>query len=296
VLLALAAFTLGCGAESQQAEAPEAPSEDYAAPSVAGGAGEPQAPADGTSEADLPRMIIYTADLDLVVKDTVATQERITERIAALDGYVSHSQSYTSGEGLVRIDLTLRVPAEAFNTAMAELRAMALEVRREGIDTQDVTQEYVDLESRLGALEAKADRLEVLMEQAEDTEAVLAVYEELSETQQEIEQTKGRMRYLERRAALATITVQLTPDELSQPVEVAGWRPRGTVKRAIEALINTFQFLFNALIWFVLLVLPVVGFVGLLLFGFIRLLGLIFRGRKRERAPASEAESQTTAS
>ena len=187
----------------------------------------------------------------------------------------------------MRINLTLRVPADRFHEVMAALRKMAMEVTQESIGSQDVTQEYVDLESRLRALEAKALRLEELMEAAEDTEAVLAVYQELSRTQQEIEQTKGRMQYLERSAAMATIDVYLTPDELSQPVEIAGWRPVGVMKEAFEALINVFQFLVNALIWVVILIVPVAIFLSLVFFVFTRVLRVVFKRRRRKTEAAA---------
>ena len=183
----------------------------------------------------------------------------------------------------MNISLTVRVPAAAFNSAMASIRDLAMEVTRENVSSQDVTQEYVDLESRLRALEVKAVRLEELMEEAEDTEAVLAVYRELAQTQQDIEQTKGRMQYLERSSAMATIEVKLTPDELSKPVEVAGWRPEGTMKRAIEALIRTFQLLLDLLMWLVLYVVPILLFVALVLFIVLKLLGLIFGGKRRKK-------------
>ncbi|MGC9358287.1 MAG: DUF4349 domain-containing protein [Anaerolineae bacterium] len=243
---------------------------------------------EGVSE----RMIIYNGSLDLVVKDTVATQEEIATLMGNLDGYVLSSESFRYDEGLLRINMTLRVPAESFQQAMAQLREMALEVTRDAISSQDVTQEYVDLESRLRALEAKEARLEELMDEAEDTEAVLAVYEELSATQQEIEQVKGRMQYLERSASLATITVSLTPDELSQPVEVAGWRPQGTLKRAVEALIRTGQFLVNALIWIIIYVAPVLLVVGLVIFAVVKVFIFIIRrlrgGKKRKPAESPQ--------
>lgn len=227
------------------------------------------------------KMIVYTAELSLVVKDSGVAQEEITRMIEGVGGYVSNSSSYTYSGGLRRITLTLRLPAEKFNETMSALRDMAMEVTQETIGSQDVTQEYVDLESRLRALEAKAERLEELMDKAEDTEAVLAVYEQLSQTQIEIEQTKGRMQYLERSAAMATITVSLTPDALSQPIEIAGWRPAGIVKAAFEALIKVFQWLIGALIWIIILIIPVSLFIGGLFYLFIKGLRLLFGGRKR---------------
>ena len=240
---------------------------------------------------DMPKMIIYNGEMSLVVKDTTAAQEDITALVESLEGYIGNASSYAYSGGLMRVNLTLRVPADQFHNVMAELRKMAMEVTQESIGSQDVTQEYVDLESRLRALEAKADRLEILMEEAEDTEAVLAVYQELSRTQQEIEQTKGRMQYLERSAAMATIEVYLTPDELSQPVEIAGWRPAGVVKEAFEALINVFQFLVNALIWIVILIIPVVIFLSLVFFVFTRLLRVVFKRRRRKQEVSARPET-----
>ncbi|MGC9395765.1 MAG: DUF4349 domain-containing protein [Anaerolineae bacterium] len=299
ICLTLIFVVAGC-AKAAPTSAPqyaEAPREEMVVESESGGAATGSVAYDADSvnlqAAEPKKMIIYNAELSLVVKDSGVAQEEITAMIEGLEGYVSNSSSYTYSGGLRRITLTLRLPAEKFNEAMSALREMAMEVTQETIGTQDVTQEYVDLESRLRALEAKADRLEELMEQAEDTEAVLAVYEQLSQTQIEIEQTKGRMQYLERSAAMATITVTLTPDELSQPIEIAGWRPGGVAKESFQALIKAFQWLINALIRIVILVLPVMLFVGGVLYLAVKLLGLIFGRRKRasKTPPAPPAES-----
>jgi hypothetical protein len=290
ICLILILIVTGCAMKAEPTAAPqfaEAPREEMAVERELSGATTSSVAYDtdavNLQAAEPTKMIIYDAELSLVVKDSGVAQEEITTMVEGLDGYVSNSSSYTYSGGLRRITLTLRVPAEKFNEAMSALREMAMEVTQETIGTQDVTQEYVDLESRLRALEAKADRLEELMEQAEDTEAVLAVYDQLSQTQIEIEQTKGRMQYLERSAAMATITVTLTPDELSQPIEVAGWRPGGVAKESFQALIKAFQWLINALIRIVILVIPVSLFVGGVLYLFAKVLRLIF-GRRR-RAP-----------
>lgn len=284
--LVLTLIVVGCAAKSEQSAMPSsAPimqderAYDKAAGSTSStGGGANTAAWVGETQT---KMIVYTADLALVVKDSGVAQEDITRMIEGVGGYVSNSSSYTYSGGLRRITLTLRLPADKFNETMTALRDMAMEVTQENIGTQDVTQEYVDLESRLRALEAKATRLEELMEKAEDTEAVLAVYEQLSQTQVDIEQTKGRMQYLERSAAMATITVTLTPDALSQPLEIAGWRPSGIAKTAFEALVRVFQGLIGALIWIIILIIPVLLFLGGLLFLFTRALRLIFGRRKR---------------
>ncbi len=221
------------------------------------------------AEDDLPdRMIIYNGTLSMVVPDPEATEREITAMVDTWEGYIASSSSYAVGDGLVRIEMSLRVPAEHFNEAMNRLRSLSDDIRQDSVSSNDVTEEYVDLEGRLQALEAKADRLEELMEQAEDTEAVLAVYRELSETQQEIEQVKGRMRYLERRSAMATIDVILMPREAEKPIEIGGWEAKGVAKKAIQALIDTYHFFATLIIWLVIYILPV----GVLLFLVVKLL------------------------
>ncbi len=291
-LLLLAALFVGCAAvpSLERADeigmpwddaAPAPPAESWLAEDAAIMQPEEAAP-------DLPPMIIYVGELSLVVRDTELAHSEAVALAEAAGGHVASARSFTVGAGLRRVTLTLRVPADAFTPTMAALRAMAMEITQDEVTSEDVTQEYVDLESRLRALEVKAERLEELMEQAEDTEAVLAVYSELSRTQVQIEETKGRMRYLERRAAMSTITVLLTPDELSRPVEIAGWRPIGTARRAIETVVVVFQFLIDALIWFFLVVVPVLLFFGVGIYALIRILGLIFGWGKRKKSAGTE--------
>ncbi len=304
-LMVVALLGVGCVGRSNSAQPGDAIFEEMEMRSekvveFAAGAPEPMADtaedsgssASLVNEDDLPRMIIYNGNLDMVVIDTNQAQQDIVDLVEGMEGYIVNVSSQAYGGGLMNIYLTVRVPATAFNAAMSDIRDLALEVNQESVSSQDVTQEYVDLESRLRALEVKAIRLEELMEEAEDTEAVLAVYHELSQTQQEIEQTKGRMRYLERSSAMATIEVRLTPDELSRPVEVAGWRPQGTIKRAVEALIKTFQYLIDVLMWLVLYVVPVLLFVALVLYIVSKLLGLIFGSRRRKKEGAKTEQKE----
>ncbi len=163
--LLLAVMLIGCGARSASDEAQgvwgesaalapaEAPREEYEA---AVDADYAYADEEETAPADLPRMIIYNGSLVLVLADTDAGQNAVVKAAEDAGGYISSASSYSYESGLRRIELTLRVPAESFNATMDALRALAMEVTQDSISSQDVTQEYVDLESRLKALEAIA--------------------------------------------------------------------------------------------------------------------------------------------
>lgn len=287
---------VGCGA-SQMSESAVAPSDvmmEDAFVEEAGASMDSSNVAQSMYGEEVTRMIIRNADLSLVVVDTEAAQADIEALAAELEGYILNSERYAQDSGQYNIDIVLRVPVATFNTAMSRLRGMAVEVTRDSVNSEDVTEQYVDLQSRLSALEVKAERLEDLMQEAEDTEAVLEVYRELSATQQEIESVKGRMQYLEKSSSMATISVHLRPDEVTGPIEVGRWEPSGTVKSALETLLNTLKFLVDALIWIVIYILPVLLVIGLVIFGIIRLFRWVFPRRSRQRKAAQQAASDAT--
>ena len=159
------------------------------------------------------RMIVRTAAISLVVNDVAIALDRVADLAENLDGYVVSSKRWAQGERLFGV-ITIRVPAEDFREAMAALRGMAVEITHEDISAKDVTEEYVDLSAKLKNLEATEQELLRLMEKAEKVEDILGIQKELSQTRGEIEQTKGRMQYLERTSATSLIQVQLDQAEL----------------------------------------------------------------------------------
>jgi len=231
--------------------------------------------------ASTERMVVRTASLDLIVPDTDRALADIQSLARELGGYVVSMEAYQYQEGR-QATVTFRVPADALDTALERLRAMATTVRRESVSGQDVTDEYVDLESRLRHLQAKEKQLLEFLDRAEDTEAVLAVYEQLSQTQAEIEQVKGRMQYLQNQAALATVTVSLTPDVMAQPLETGGWNLPGTVRSAVEALLDVLEFFVKALIYFIIVVLPTLILLALPIVAIVLLVRWLVRRRRRK--------------
>ncbi len=231
------------------------------------------------------RMIIWTGNISLIVKDTEKSLEEVESLAKELGGYVVSSSSWYQEEQL-RARLTIRVPAEEFDTAMARLKDLAIRVENRNISTQDVTEEYTDLNARLRNLEAtEKELLELLTEVRERTheaEDVLAVYRELTNIREQIEQLKGRMQYLEKMTAMATINIELIPDVLAKPLVVAGWRPTGTAANAVRTLIKTLQFIVDAAIWLIIYVLPTLVVMAIPFF----ILWMIWRRWRRKRKAA----------
>ena len=238
------------------------------------GRGVPSAPPGWAPDSLDERKIIWTGDTSLIVADVAESLGKVEALAKDLGGYVVNSSSWYEEEALWA-RLTIRVPAEEFDTTLARLKDLAIRVERRNVTTQDVTEEYTDLDARLRNLEAtETELLELMTEVRERTskaEDVLAVHRELSIIRGQIEQVKGRMQYLAKMTAMATINIEMIPHELAKPIVVAGWQPSGTVAAALRSLVKTFQFLVDAGIWLlvyvlpILIVIPVPGVIGWLI-------------------------------
>lgn len=207
------------------------------------------------------RKVVRRADLGLVVKDADATATAIRDLVTSRGGYISNSNLYHDGTQM-RGSVEVRVPAESVDETMQQLKGLAVRVLRESLSGEDVTQEYTDLQSRLRNLEATETELlamltEVRQKPNAKAEDILQVYTQIAEIRGQIEQTKGRMQYLDNLAALATITIELVPDELEQPVIEEGWQPLATLRTAANRLVRTLQGLADLFIWLVIYVLPI---------------------------------------
>jgi hypothetical protein len=238
---------------------------------------------DIANDVTVERLIIRNASLDLIVPDTEAALAEINDVVDELDGYVVESNVYQYQEGL-QAHLTLRIPAEKLDLALERFRGLATEVRSENVSGQDVTDDYVDLQSRLRSKEAAEAKLLQFLEEAEDTEAALNVYAQLERIQEDIEVIKGQMQYLQQSAAMSQVTLTLTPDVLAQPIEVGGWHPEGTLKDAVQTLVRVLQFLVDAAIVIVVLVLPVLLLIAAPVVGLAFLIRAIVRRRRARKA------------
>jgi hypothetical protein len=200
-------------------------------------------------------------------------------------GWVVSSNVFQSSDTSKTGYIEIRVPAEGFQSVLDAIAGLAVEVTNLSTSGQDVTEEFVDLDARLGNLEATAARLRTFLDESQTVEEALAVNVELSRVEGEIESIKGRMQFLQQSSSFSSITVNVTPDELAQPIQVAGWQPTGVAKQAVEALVNMLQLLANAVIWFVLFALPVLLVIAI---PFLLLIWVIRRLRRRERAAVVE--------
>lgn len=205
------------------------------------------------------RLIIKNGEMNLLVANTDRAVDQVTDIAVNSGGYIVSSRTWFDGE-FKFATLTMGVPVDQFETVQRQLRAIAATVLSDTASGQDVSEEYVDLQSRLTNLEATAARIREFLDQAKTVEEALQVNARLTEVENEIEQIKGRMNYLKDRAAFSTIVVNLepqrpTPTPTPTPTPVA-WMPGKTVEAAAGTLGSLLRGLGDLVIWFAVVVVP----------------------------------------
>ena len=213
------------------------------------------------------RMIVKNADLQLTVEDTDVAIDRVTQVVGDVGGYIVSSRVWYQDwldEAYKYASITVGIPVDQFEDTMRRLRALALTVDDERAGGQDVTDEYVDLESRLRNLKATRDRIREFLDQAQNVEEALRVNEELKAVEAEIEAVQGRMNYLFDRAAFSTITVQLSPALPDPPLAPTPtptpspepWSTTRVARDAGQTFTAILRVFAELAIWFSIVVLP----------------------------------------
>ena len=152
------------------------------------------------------RIIIREVDMSLVVDEIQGAIDDIAEMAEDAGGWVVDSGRWSLHSG----SISIRVPADVLDDTIDELRLLANKVDAENTTSRDVTDEYVDLGSRLKNQQATQQALLALLERATSVEAALEVQRDLSRVQEEVERLSGRIKFLEESAAFSIIRVNLS--------------------------------------------------------------------------------------
>ena len=161
------------------------------------------------------RVIVHTARMSLIVDDVAGTVDRIAGIAASLGGWLVSSDRVSRHTGAVAI----RVPAASLDEAFDRIEATARDVVSQAVTSEDVTDQYVDTQSRLNSLRATEERLLGFLEQTQNVEEALKVQNELASIQLQKEEMQGRLNYFDQVSAFSLIEVGLTVAPLSMTVD-----------------------------------------------------------------------------
>jgi len=158
-------------------------------------------------EGALRRRIIYTAEVRLAADRLASVQRELARLVRAHGGYVA-AEAINGDPGAPRMGVwKLRVPVERYDAFIQAVTRLG-ELQQIHSDSQDVTEEFFDLEARLANKRVEEQRLlQHLRQSTARLTDILAVERELSRVRGEIEQMQGRLRFLASQAEMTTITV-----------------------------------------------------------------------------------------
>ena len=193
------------------------------------------------------RMIVHNVNLSLKVRDVQKEIEKIKDIAKENFGYVVNS-NLIDNEYDFQGYVSIRIPSERLTTVLSGIKLLGEKIVSENWNSRDVTEEYIDLQARLGNLKNTEKQYLRLMERTETIKDILLVQKELTIVRSQIEQLQGRINYLDKTTSTSLINVTVMP--VSMPVEIvdSGWQPIEIIKSALRGLAKFGQSIVNLLI------------------------------------------------
>jgi hypothetical protein len=250
----------GCGGEQRADLTTNAPISEVAAGS------EPS--------SSVERKIIYTATIDLAVRELAKTQQELNALIESAGGYAATFREEKFGVGQPGCRWIVRLPAANCQRFTAQVIELGV-VLTQQTDAQDVTEQYIDLNARLRNKQRMEQRvLKLLEERKGEIREVLDMESQLARIREEIESLEGKVRYLADRVAMTTVTITARQDANYFPAAPPSFA--GKAASTLAESLASLQQLAEGLALAVIAVLPwLLG--GLVVFGLPAVVCLFWR-------------------
>lgn len=172
-----------------------------------------------TTIADAQDKVVANGTVSLSSKDAGEAVRQVQQIVDEHSGLIGNERTETATNGDVEwARLVVRVPAEEFDEAMGDLKQVGrLEssTRKSAV----VTDQYVDLESRVRAQRRSLKRVELLYAQASTIKDIMSIESEVASRQAELDSLTGQLQVLEDQTSLSTITVHVSQRDGAAPVQ-----------------------------------------------------------------------------
>lgn len=204
----------------------------------------------------LERKIISTAHLQLEVYNVPSTVNKITNITQQQGGFISGS-SVSGYEERKNGQVTVRVPQKNFYAAVEQIEALGT-VKSKDLHGQDVTEEYIDINARLGNLKKQEERLQEILKMANTVKDVLEIERELNRVRGEIESLTAKLNYFDKSIEMSTITVNV-----NEPAPFfEGWGITDALKQSVRGFSESI----SGLIVFTGYILPIAVYLIVVIF------------------------------
>ncbi|HEX5466428.1 MAG TPA: DUF4349 domain-containing protein [Candidatus Limnocylindrales bacterium] len=280
------------GAVASDGFEPAGPAAMPSAADEGSGAGARSSSGGSGGSAPLPSsgpLIVKTGTLDLQVADVDAALVKARTAVAGLGGFVSGSAESSSGRQPTA-SITYRIPAQQWDAALADLRKLASKVLGEKTEALEVTGQVLDLEARIANLKVTEAALQAIMAKATKISDVLAVQDQLTDVQGQIEQLSTQQAHLQDQASYGTLTVAFSMPVAEVEQAQQGWDPGTQLDQAVAQLVQLAQGGATLAIWLIIVALPFLLVLGLVL-GFVLLIVRRVRPRRDPSMPLAGGET-----
>lgn len=242
---------------------------------------------------DSERKLIKTVDLNVETKEFDLVMSTLEEQVNALGGYIEQMDTYngSSYSGYRRsrnASMTLRIPKDKLTGFLATISEISNVVNRSEY-VEDVTLDYVDVESRRNSLRTEQDRLIALLEQAESIEDIISIEDRLSIVRYELERMESQLRTYDNKVDYSTVNIYIDEvQELTPVEEETTWeRISGGFTASLQNIGDSIK---ETAVWFIIHI-PYIIIWGIVILICILILRR-FRRKRRERRQKNNMEQE----
>lgn len=157
-------------------------------------------------EPEVERQLIKTGNISFETNSIEKTRTQLLQEIESLDGYISNENQYDSGDR-IHYNIQVRLPAKNFDALLNSIAENATRIENQSVNVQDVTEEYIDIQSRLKTKKELEERYRELLARANSVEEILSIEREIGVLRSDIESYEGRLNYLKNQVSLSTLNV-----------------------------------------------------------------------------------------
>lgn len=230
------------------------------------------------ADEDAERMIIQKAFIKANVKELAKAQNNIEQKVKKYGGYIVESNVYRVDDQTNSGNMVVRIPEKHFEAFLTDAEGETSQVLERNVTGQDVTEQYVDLTSRINSKRVVEERLLTFMKNAEKTEDLLKISADLAQVQEEIEVMAGKMKYLENQTSYSTIELTMIENRVIVPeIDNRDLNTWDKTKRQLVTSTNALLVTGSGIIVFFIGNLPVFVILGIIVF----VVYWFFRRRKR---------------
>ena len=196
------------------------------------------------SAASFEPDIIRTGYLSLSVDSPSETADQITDVVEAAGGRIASRSDYTPVDyGQPSSYLEARIPYDVLDATVESIQELG-DVQEVSLNSVDVSLQKVDLDARIGVLEAAIERLNELLAEAASTSDLIAVESALSERQAELDSLQSQRDYLSDQTLFATLSISVITPANATPAE-----PDGFLDGIIRGWESILAFFAGTIVW-----------------------------------------------